>query len=78
MTRISALLLGVSLTAFAPLSSAQDDDVDAELREETRCVPAKDIREFLGRFDGLEASKRDAIDVFFEPKFIINCWFPKK
>lgn len=76
MTRLTRLLIGVSMVAIAPLGFAQDKDQDAdaavELREETRCFPAKGIRDFVGRFDSLEASKRDTIDVFFEPEIVIK------
>lgn len=76
MTRLTRLLIGVSMVAIAPLSFAQDKDQESdaavELREETRCFPAKGIRDFVGRFDSLETSKRDTIDVFFEPKFVIR------
>ncbi|MEP6343946.1 MAG: hypothetical protein ABJ275_11595 [Maricaulaceae bacterium] len=78
MTRLTRLLIGASMVAIAPLSFAQDKDKDqdsettVELREEIRCFPAKGIRDFMGRFDSLEASQRDTIDVFFEPKFVIR------
>lgn len=58
--------------AAAPLSAADEDAEVVELREETRCFPAKGIREFMGRFDDIEPSKRDNVDAFFRANFTIE------
>ena len=72
MKTIIGLSLSISLLAATPLAGAQSSDKTPELREETRCFPAKSIRNIYSRFDDLKASQRDTVDVFFQPQFIIQ------
>jgi len=61
----------ISIIMSAPLALADDKDNPPKLREEIRCFPAKDIKNFVMRFDSLKASQRDSVDAVFNPNFEI-------
>lgn len=65
-----AFLMGAMMIAVPAM--AEDDSGAPALRELINCIPASGISEFVAKFDGLDADKRDTVDMLFEAKLDVN------
>ena len=59
------------LLISAPVA-AEDKDEDPQLRERISCFPAKNIAQFVSKFQDLDADKRDTVDMMFAATFKVK------
>ena len=67
-------ICSLALACFGQAAYGQTSKITeaSETRGEIFCFPAKGVPKIFERINGIDAKRRDVVDVNFDPKFIIK------